>query len=546
MANLAKIVLLKDKDDNKIIPITDYTAVNGLNDELNKKVNKVDGKALSTNDFTNEYKNKLDNLDTTSSLAVDEEDLTIVDGVAKFKDRDTSKGRGYKILRYSSNGVLTQEAFRDVNTTYEIRYNFTLNNASITLPENCILKFNGGSISNGTLCGGVPVIEASYNQFGILKNVKWNSSMNPPFQDVHIEWFSSSNTGNITDFKTAVANAVTFSRTIKTAHEIRLNSDDNPIEVAFNLEGIHNYIRLINIFGSKANIIKFNGNVTFKNLRIIDDSIPPNNIVRLIGEKSITLDNVIITNNSQDNVITSYGLTIKNSSIDVKHIVITNLKNNLNIENSDIVFTYPKNDTSALIYTTNTLFIKNSKIKCDTYTPATLITADYRIFSENSEYSGTNTIFGISNSVSGRFSSINDTFTGKDAKILKYDSSSDNVSIINPYFNDIKSVFDIESTLYSTNYSIINASSFAKLIDSPIKVSGFENYNHVPIITGCIIHQDYSLPEVDINTTLFLPGEKYLVRGVLYTLKVVEVNYINTLMWVSEDIINKDLNWTVY
>ena len=32
--------------------------------EMNKKVDKVSGKGLSTNDFTNSYKNELDNLST--------------------------------------------------------------------------------------------------------------------------------------------------------------------------------------------------------------------------------------------------------------------------------------------------------------------------------------------------------------------------------------------------------------------------------------------------------------------------------------------------
>ena len=36
--------------------------------KLGGKVDKVDGKELSTNDFTNEYKNKLDNIDETASV----------------------------------------------------------------------------------------------------------------------------------------------------------------------------------------------------------------------------------------------------------------------------------------------------------------------------------------------------------------------------------------------------------------------------------------------------------------------------------------------
>ena len=41
---------------------------------VNTKVDKIEGKNLSTNDFTNEYKNKLDNLD---DIVVEESDPTV-------------------------------------------------------------------------------------------------------------------------------------------------------------------------------------------------------------------------------------------------------------------------------------------------------------------------------------------------------------------------------------------------------------------------------------------------------------------------------------
>ncbi|MEE1084282.1 MAG: hypothetical protein UH850_11215 [Paludibacteraceae bacterium] len=45
-----------------------------VEDMIDDKVDKVDGKGLSTNDFTNEYKNKLDNLD---DIVVEESDPTV-------------------------------------------------------------------------------------------------------------------------------------------------------------------------------------------------------------------------------------------------------------------------------------------------------------------------------------------------------------------------------------------------------------------------------------------------------------------------------------
>ena len=49
------------------------------------------------------------------------------------------------------NGVntLTQDMMSVANTKYMIKYNYTLGE-DITIPENCILEFDGGSIVNST------------------------------------------------------------------------------------------------------------------------------------------------------------------------------------------------------------------------------------------------------------------------------------------------------------------------------------------------------------------------------------------------------------
>jgi len=39
----------------------------------------------------------------------------------------------------------------NANTVYEIRYDFDLNGETINIPENCVLLFNEGTISNGTV-----------------------------------------------------------------------------------------------------------------------------------------------------------------------------------------------------------------------------------------------------------------------------------------------------------------------------------------------------------------------------------------------------------
>ena len=93
-----------------------------------------------------------------AALSANEEDLDIQDGIIKFADRTYNasvfSGRGYKILRkniQSSKNVLAQSNINTANTVYVIRYDYDLNGATLTCPENSVLYFDGGSISNGTL-----------------------------------------------------------------------------------------------------------------------------------------------------------------------------------------------------------------------------------------------------------------------------------------------------------------------------------------------------------------------------------------------------------
>ena len=92
----------------------------------------------------------------------DDEDLEVKDGLLKLKDREFElnnfSGLGRVILRKNiktvdghPKNVLTQDMINKSNTIYEIRYDFDLNGAEITIPEGCVLDFSGGKIINGTL-----------------------------------------------------------------------------------------------------------------------------------------------------------------------------------------------------------------------------------------------------------------------------------------------------------------------------------------------------------------------------------------------------------
>lgn len=55
-------------------------------------------------------------------------------------------------ITYSTN-LLTQQMLNKENTIYHIQYDYNLNYQTITIPSGCVLLFEGGSISNGTLSG---------------------------------------------------------------------------------------------------------------------------------------------------------------------------------------------------------------------------------------------------------------------------------------------------------------------------------------------------------------------------------------------------------
>lgn len=132
----------------------------------------------------------------------DEEDLTTVPqsaekNVIRFKNRiydeANASGKGYKILRKywkEVNGVrkniLTQDMINDANTVYEIRYDFDLNGAEISIPKNCILRFRGGSLRNGTLILDQTVIDATLYQIFYNITTKGYSS-----SDCQVEWFGA-------------------------------------------------------------------------------------------------------------------------------------------------------------------------------------------------------------------------------------------------------------------------------------------------------------------------------------------------------------------
>lgn len=83
--------------------------------------------------------------------------------------------------------TISQEDFTQENTIYEIRYNYTLDGGTITIPKGCELKFEGGSLNYGMLIGNDTKVSSNLNM--IFGELIFGGTFNIPF--VYAEWFGA-------------------------------------------------------------------------------------------------------------------------------------------------------------------------------------------------------------------------------------------------------------------------------------------------------------------------------------------------------------------
>lgn len=125
---------------------------------------------------------------TVQNLYANEEDLIIEANTLKFNNRDTSKGKGYIILR--TNKSLLEQITQE-NTIYEVRYNFDLGGTLLEMPNNCVLYFKGGSINNGKITGsGLRTINKNRGTSVFTNGVNLNDEQ---------DWLKASEIGMIPD-----------------------------------------------------------------------------------------------------------------------------------------------------------------------------------------------------------------------------------------------------------------------------------------------------------------------------------------------------------
>lgn len=94
---------------------------------------------------------------------------------------------------------LTQSMISKENTIYIVQYSYNLNGQTITIPSGCVLKFEGGSISNGSIKGtDTNIIAPQIRIFNtILLSGTWK------VRDIFDDWFdfnATTNFDNINNF----------------------------------------------------------------------------------------------------------------------------------------------------------------------------------------------------------------------------------------------------------------------------------------------------------------------------------------------------------
>ena len=159
-----------DNDNNEILPITDTDAVRNpqsIGGTLESRLQNIE-EDIENNQESIENNNLL----VEQSSLTDQQRNTALANVSNQTANSTTGKMGYKVL--DSTKTFAEQVTAE-NTIYEIRDVFDLNGGSVTIPGGCILKFNGGLLSNGILLGNITRIEADRKD--VLNNININGSI---------------------------------------------------------------------------------------------------------------------------------------------------------------------------------------------------------------------------------------------------------------------------------------------------------------------------------------------------------------------------------
>lgn len=268
-------------------------------------------------DEINKYKPIIINGDVTN--AADEEDITSENNLLKLKDRSALNGMGYIILR--KNKSFAEQVTKE-NTIYEIRYDFDLNGQEITIPEGCILKFNGGSIKGGNITGHILNSYVMPQWFGAIEgdNVIDGTQNNEAFQ----------NCVNICDNICVPAGTYIFKQITGNENGGSFRIEKNNTKL-FSAEGATLKFEQNDYNGMtfQSGMVIINNcsdividNIVFEGDELVQtDNSDHNGIIYMVGSTNVSIQNCKFFNVSKDAIfiILSKNVKIDNCIIDTIH-----------------------------------------------------------------------------------------------------------------------------------------------------------------------------------------------------------------------------------
>lgn len=335
------------------------------------------------------------------------------------------ENKGYVVLK--KNISLSQQLKR-INTIYEIKYDFDLNDPKgkkpIAIPKGCILKFEGGSIKNGTLNGNHTGIIAK--DLMIFDAVTIKGTWNVPV--ITSKWFKCVKDNDLVQAFNLLSDEIQNTLTIEKRTEdywvgrqvggtlanpsgiLNLKSNTRCIvNGTIRQRGHHsNYIHLFllnkvenvvlegsgTIYGEKK-LHNYSGvtpilptdedykKVTHENNHIITIQKCRNVTVSGLTLKDSTgdaidilnldenVDNHIVIENFTIDNCSRQGISAEGSDIEIKNGTISNINRTMPMSGIDIEISVSRNGRSANDITVQNVVITNCYTGFQSYTPAT-------------------------------------------------------------------------------------------------------------------------------------------------------------------------------
>lgn len=299
------------KDEYKWIADSNWEYVPDLQ-YIESASSRIPNQAILPEHLSNSILEMISNAGAKITNLVDEEDLTEADcHVIKLKDRKYNKalasGLGYKILRknwVNGKNILTQDMINETNTIYEVRYDFDLDEETITIPEGCVLKFEGGNIKNGEIIFQNTILKYLNYSFD-----NCNFDGNIITDIINEQDFCSKLNQNVLSFiinQIGTVDIINF----RNNSSIDIEVSDSTVKL-YTLDNIINRHYLFAFLKDKHNtVVNFNN----LNLNIIETVANETNLICFDNCSNIQINNLIINGDSSKNIVNNKTNVLTNNS----------------------------------------------------------------------------------------------------------------------------------------------------------------------------------------------------------------------------------------